>query len=278
MPDVNSQDTLRQIAKQMRSRVSNCEHYDPNVCRYEHDPDNIAKIIAKSGQPFLRRTAFTKDGQKIRLYANDDFFQITLPFEIDADPLSINRKDKIYFLEAAGEVKPGVRSYQVFSRKGILNDNQKALVRKPGFESLVESMNLAAGESLHFYRNGISIYLHHPDTDRVSYIIDLTRTFLGTLSPSPSETNFTGLPPQFKPLIPLIQAWGISDDVERDERREQMSRVVLQALVDEVTPYFGAINSYLDSFGDRPQPEAATALGALAEFVAETDLYLKEKR
>ena len=46
-------------------------------------------------------------------------------------------------------------------------------------------------------------------------------------------------------------------------------------MVEQVRPYLPAIDSYLHQFGDAPLSEAAVALGALAEFVVETELFLK---
>lgn len=278
MRNVNSQNTLQQIAKQMRARVSNCKHYDPNVCSYEPDPDNVADIITKAGQPFLRRATFTKDQQKIRLYANDDFLQITLPFETGLDPMSLNRKDEIYFFKPAGAVQVGTQSYQIFSRKGVLNEKQKALVHDPAFKTLVDNMRPIADESLHFYGNGLSIYLFRPTADRAVRILDEAGKLLSQMSSSPARVDFSDLPPQFSSLLPLLRSWGITDDAEREERREATPRLALQAIVEEVRPHLRAIDSYLDSFGRQPLSESAVALGALAEFVVETELYLKDTR
>lgn len=262
----------------MRSRLSNCEHYDPNVSRYEPDPGNVARIVIRSGQPFLKRTTFTSNRQKIRLYANDNFLQASFPFETGLDPFSINRKDEIYFFETVAEMKAGAHHYQIFSRKGGLNENQGAFIHLPAFKHFVASLHLAPSESLHIYRNGLSIYLLRPTTDRGMRILDSAVSFLAEIAPSSVAIDFSVLPPQFWPLISLVERWGMSDDAERDQRRQEISRAALEGLVNEIKPYFSAINSYLDSFGDGPQPDAAVALGMLAEFAAETDLYIKETK
>jgi hypothetical protein len=81
----------------------------------------------------------------------------------------------------------------------------------------------------------------------------------------------------FAPLVPLIRLWGMIDETERGECRENISRVALRALVEEVRPYLPAIDSYLDSFGEVTLSEVGVALGTLAEFIAETELQLKRK-
>jgi hypothetical protein len=52
----------------------------------------------------------------------------------------------------------------------------------------------------------------------------------------------------------------------------------LGELVKAVEPRFAAINQYLDSFDDRPMPQAATALGTLAECTVEAQLKLSLRR
>jgi hypothetical protein len=86
--------------------------------------------------------------------------------------------------------------------------------------------------------------------------------------------DLSKLPERFAPLLPLIKIWGVTDDTERDELRAASSSTELERIVEKVQPYFEAINLYLDSFGDLPMSEAAIALGALAEFAAETQVLL----
>lgn len=278
MVDSNAQDVLREIAKRMQSRVRKCEVYDSHVCAFEPDPSNIAKVVTVEGQPFLNQTSFIRQGKKIRVFANDAFLNLLISQhsgkqrEFVMEPISVNRS--IDFLKLAGALEAGGRSYHIFSREAKLSRDQSALAAK--IIPFLESMRPAPEESVQFYSNEIIIYLHHPSLDRALRTIDLAMAFLERLPPlSAQHADLGRLPPQFHPLIPLIEVWGISDDSEREERRESMSAAVLRALVEEVKPYYGAINSYLDSFGDQPEPDAATALGALAEFAAETDLYLK---
>jgi hypothetical protein len=93
----------------------------------------------------------------------------------------------------------------------------------------------------------------------------------------PQKTELRELPANFAPLLPLVQAWGTLDGEEQEERREKLPRPALQAMVEQVKPYLPAIDSYLRQFGGAPLPEAALALGALAEFAVETELFLKQQ-
>jgi hypothetical protein len=130
-------------------------------------------------------------------------------------------------------------------------------------------------ESLHIYSNGLAVYLLSPSAERAGRIIEAGATFLSQMPTGPQKADLRGLPANFSPLLPLVQAWGTIDAEEREERRETVSRPALQAMVEQVKPYLPAIDSYLRQFGGAPLTEPAVALGALAEFVVETELYLR---
>ena len=130
-------------------------------------------------------------------------------------------------------------------------------------------------ESLHIYSNGLAVYLLSPSAERAGRIIEAGATFLSQMPTGPQKAGLRGLPANFSPLLPLVQAWGTIDAEEREERRETVSRPALQAMVEQVKPYLPAIDSYLRQFGGAPLTEPAVALGALAEFVVETELYLR---
>ena len=51
----------------------------------------------------------------------------------------------------------------------------------------------------------------------------------------------------------------------------------LNRLVDTLRPMLNSIGTYLRSFGDKPLPEAAVALGALAECSCEAKLLLDKR-
>ena len=275
---MNCQDTLKAIAKAMGSRVSSCKNFDANVCRFREDPSDVAKIVATEGQPFIRKTAYVKDASRIRFKANNDFLQVQLLFGLGLELISINRTNQNDFLHPAGELALGHRKYPLFTVRGSLSTKQAELLENLSFRQFLERCSLTTEESAHLSAADLRLYLWQPSTERTLEVIDAALDFVKTLVSQPTEIDFAELPEQFKSLIPLIQSWGISDDVQRDERREEASRTTLETVVAQVKPLLPAINSYLDSFGDEPLPEAATALGALAEFVAETELELQKRR
>jgi hypothetical protein len=131
-------------------------------------------------------------------------------------------------------------------------------------------------KSLEFqYPITLAVYLFSPSAERAGRIIEAGVAFLSHMPTEPQKADLRGLPANFSPLLPLLQAWGTIDDEEREERRKNVPRPALQAMIEQVKPYLPAIDSYLRHFGGAPLTEAAVALGALAEFVVETELYLK---
>ncbi len=88
------------------------------------------------------------------------------------------------------------------------------------------------------------------------------------------ELDFSKLPPAFCPLIPLVKEWAIDDDSDREQLLSGSSKAALSAFVQQVEPFIQALDSYLDSFGDSPSPEAA-ALARLAECAREAKQHLE---
>jgi hypothetical protein len=271
----NAQETLEEIARRRGSKATAAQEFDPNVCTFTQDPRNRAMLVASAGQPLLRKTVFQAGGLKVRLFANDSFLRAMLLHDVRVEPFSLNRTDKIQLLKPAGEILLGGRSYSVSTRSGTAPVPHSGIFDNADFLRLLDAANLGKEESLHVYGNGLVLYLFLPSAERAAQIIEAGASFLSQLPVEPQKTELRGLPGNFSPLLPLVQAWGTLDGEEREERREKLPRPALQAMVEQVKPYLPAIDSYLRQFGGVPIPEPAIALGALAEFVVETELYLK---
>ena len=61
----------------------------------------------------------------------------------------------------------------------------------------------------------------------------------------------------------------ITDDFERDELIEGLSTKQRNNLIKAIEPKLEAINSFLDTFGDKPLTEGAIGLQCLAELTIE---------
>jgi len=275
MTSPNAQEILQEIAAHRGSKVLLCQDFDPNVCTFTQDR-NKAALTASSGQPFLRKTAFTIGERRVRLSANDTALRITLLVDLEDEPLSLNRTDKIQALKPAGEIVLGGRRYPVSTRSGSALSPHGGILHNPEFLRFLEIASLGKEESLHIYRNAVTLYLFSPSTERVAQIVLSGTAFLSSLATGPRKIDLDGLPADFRPLLPLLQTWGTIDEEEREERRQGVPRPALEAVIEQVKPYLPAIDSYLREFGNAPLTEAAISLGALAEFVVETELYLKQ--
>jgi hypothetical protein len=278
MPETRLQNTremLEEIAKHRGSKVTAAQEFDPNVCTFTQDPRNRAVLVASSGQPFACKTVFQTAGLKVRLFANDNFLRIMLLHDLDVEPFSLNRTDRIQLLEPAGEIVLGARKYPISTRSGSAPEPHSGIFNNADFLRLLETLNMGKEDSLHVYANGLVIYLLSPSLERADRTIAAGASFLLQLPAEPQKVDLQTLPANFSSLLPLVRAWGTLDDEEREDRREKLPRPALQAMVEQVRPYLPAIDSYLRQFGDAPLSEAAVALGALAEFVVETELFLK---
>jgi hypothetical protein len=157
-------------------------------------------------------------------------------------------------------------------------DRASELLRAPGIARAIEGLRLATGESLHVCASRLTVYLRPTSRQR---ILDAVAAAIALADRLPAATttkvDFSDLPVQLASLVPLAKRWALSDDVDRGERVNQASSRNLQRLVRVVGPLFGAVNAYLDSFGEAPMPESATALCALAECAAEAQLVLEHR-
>lgn len=60
------------------------------------------------------------------------------------------------------------------------------------------------------------------------------------------------VPPEFRPLIPLAQAFGVGDDVCRGLFLKQISRAERATMKEQVAPHATAVQQWLDSLGGPP--------------------------
>ncbi len=164
--------------------------------------------------------------------------------------------------------------YPVFTEAGKVSSDHKDLLSRPELVSLVEESGLEEGESLYFTKGEIGFYLKRPDVDRTIGIIDRVIALAGKVEIAEHELNLEALPVQFHPIIPLIKKWALDNDSERNDLLATTSKPVLRSLVDHVFPYFGAIDSYLDSFRGEAPTEQAAALGRLAECALDAQKHL----
>ncbi|PZR28928.1 MAG: hypothetical protein DI535_04215 [Citrobacter freundii] len=141
----------------------------------------------------------------------------------------------------------------------------------------MKKIQLASDEGIFISRNVISFVLE-PDRDFVLVLDDIfnvleenKKIFKRIV---PIEINNKNIPESLKQLIPLLKKYSVSDDVERTQLIEDMSKKKKALLIEAVNPCMDEINNYLSSFDKQPMNEEAALIGTLAELV--TELKIKQ--
>jgi hypothetical protein len=266
---------LKEIGKQSGKRIASTNQFDSNVCSTRHHPGQPWEHLSPPGDIFRHKLNITFGDHRVTLLANGNFIAVHVPEDLDVDVCSINRCDKIFALRENALRVPNFPSFSVYSR-----DPHTDLRQLLNLEALARALNalqLAERESLHFYRNGLCLYLQRNSKDAVMSAVEVACRLTEQLPAAVHDSlNLAEIPGKFENLFGLISEWAVSDDERRSEMLEDASREKLKMFVASVSPYIPAINEYLDSFGDQQPPEAACALGTLAECCLEAQFQLRD--
>lgn len=269
---------LQELARRFKGKLSQCEVYDANVCTTRSVPDRPWELLPVSGEPFSRRLKFTCQGRKVTVLANNTYVHGAVSGTFASRPFTINAKQRVGFRsEFAEALSIGGERYPVFTEDGKVSSDQKHLLSRSELVSLVEQSGLREGESLYFTKGEIGFYLKRPDSDRTIGVVDRVIELARKVEIAEQELNLELLPVQFHPIIPMIRKWAWADDSERNDVLAAAPDAVLLSLTEEVFPYLGAIDSYLDSFLGGAPTEQAVALGRLAECALEAKQHLDGK-
>jgi hypothetical protein len=178
-------------------------------------------------------------------------FSYKLPVQLDSSPCILYVRDETNsILNNDSDLKSFLNSLFLFLKK----------------------LHLSKTESGFFYRNYI-LFAFDVQRDLITVINDIIdfinenqRLFAQDSQKLKSSSTFPG---NLKPLLPYTKKYAISDDVEREQLIEAMSKSEKSALIRVVKPLFNDINIFLNSFKDEPLSEEAVAIGELAELVGE---------
>lgn len=264
---------LRDLGKQFGKRVSSANVFDANVCTSPRNPERPWEILALPGDIFRHKLNITWREHKIKLLANGDFLVVQVTENLDVKVCSINRRDEVFQLKQNHLHVPGFPSLPLFSRQS--DTELRELLNSATLNHALNALQLRENESLHMYRNGLTIYLQRGSRDEIMSAVEAACELAKQLPAVDDGLDFAGLPPKFENLIGLIPKWALSDDEKRSEMLEEASLEALQSFVASVSPLIPAINEYLDSFGDEPPPEEAVTLGALAECCLEAQIRIR---
>ena len=263
---------LKAVAKRFGKRVHESNVFDANVCTSPTDPDHPWKHLPLPGDIFRHTVDIAYAAHRVRLRANGEFVVAEIPGSLDVDVLSINRQDKVLQLEPSRFKVPSFPALKIFASS--TGDTLRQFLASPSLTLALTALRLKDAESLHIYRNGPVLYFKPESPDELLSAVEALCDLVGKLPSSEAGLNLDALPPEFKKLSSLIHEWAEPDDELRSELLERKSKAALKKLVAAVGPHIPSINEYLDSFKEEAPPEAATALGTLAECASEARLIL----
>ena len=275
MSGVSPASILPTIAKRLRARISKCEAYDPNVCRFTVDAEHQWKPVVVSGYPFSLEARLVHNRRRVTVSANLEYFRIRVEGELAVGVLSINKTDEVLFLERTDLLVRDDSRWPVFIRTNNGPSNElRSFLASSALHSAVESLLQNKDDSLHVFQGAVVLYAKGRDADGSIDNIETLAKLVGPFRRNASSSHLKTLPSRFHHLIPFILEWAESDDGERNALLDQSSGDSLGELVRIVSPDLAEIDLYLDSFRSEPMPDAAIALGRLAELVVDAKLRL----
>jgi hypothetical protein len=142
------------------------------------------------------------------------------------------------------------------------------VIRSAPVQNALIHLQLRRWETLCVKPGELAALLKPTDAERIASAGAALVDLFEAAAVEETAVNLRALPRQFHALIPLIEKWGLSDDVERAEVQRTASTKERRTFLKVVTPYLRKIDDYLDDH----DTEAAHALGRLAEAAAEVSL------
>ena len=267
----NNQFIVRSLAKEFRGRTETTNCFNPNVCNSDFLPTKPAETKFIPGDCFELEARFLWENHRFLASANNEFVDLSLRLVgVGCTPVfSVNRRDAVMrFMERVKQ--PVAFPSLVYAADSTSAAAVGSWLSVAANAECIRSFILKEKDSLHVYGNQLSLFLFTPSRSRVAEMLPLLVQLTSHLVlVSDGRIDFGSLPKHFLPLKPLMKKWAVTDDVERDFLISRASKTSLKKLVDGVCPLIPAINAYLDSFGEKAMPEAACALGALAECATE---------
>ncbi|MFY8188530.1 MAG: hypothetical protein ACOVLC_11300 [Flavobacterium sp.] len=213
-----------------------------------------------------------KVGNKISIWCFTNTISIEAPTEI-AINLAINIPDNLcmsnIFLKDIEEIG------KIYSNK---IDVKYGLSCIELISNELKSLKLNKSEGLIVYRNGLQLILS-PSREILTEIETLGKIKLVLEKNFPeieSIDDYSDLPSELKQILLENKKFAITDDYERDEIIEGLSKKQRAALIKAIKPKFEQINLFLDAFGEKPLSDGAIGLLSLLELTLE--LIIKEEK
>jgi len=276
----NNINALKTIARIMGKRTYSLKLMDSQVARSSLDwKDGL------SGKPtpsdfFSRKLSYKVNNFRVTIRVNDEYLvaDVTGVFGSSVICSFVN-----YNVHATSRKLGSTSLCRAFGCKVYIGsipnaDSTISFLNDPSFQLFVKALQLTKRESLHIGNGCASLYIQRFLCDEVLNALGIFYQLIALLPSEEEETiYYKELPEELHMLIPWIKRWGISDDNERSNKIGKASSKALAKLVDAVEPEFSIINTYLDSFSNKPLTKQAILLGALAEGASEAKILLRRR-
>lgn len=197
------------------------------------------------------------------------FFTDTIKLETPSSTsllFSINYPDKVCLAKKLLFEESGIGKIFTDNSK----DDQIQLCIKLLTDELT-SLNFEFNEGLTVYRNSLQLTLKQdrqllPEIEGLKKIKSLVELNF------PEETekiDFSDLPTDLRQILKKFWTLAISDDFEREEKTQTLTKKQRTDFIKTLEPRIEKINSFLDTFNDKPLTEGAIRLQSLAELLIE---------
>lgn len=135
----------------------------------------------------------------------------------------------------------------------------------------LKSINFDFNEGLTIYRNALQLTLKQdrqmlPEIEVLKKIKSLVEL---NFPDETEEIDFSDLPTDLRQILEKFGALAISDDFEREEKILTLTKKQRTDFIETLEPKLENINTFLDTFSDKPLSEGAIRLQSLAELMIE---------
>ena len=268
--DIN--EMLLAFAKDRRARVRSIKAYDSNVCQFTVDAAQHWRPSATEGHPFSHEARFSHQGRRVTIESNKEWLGLEVEGDLDVGVCSINKSNAVGFMYKANTTIAEELRWDVFLQTGAQpTDELKTYLNSAMVRNAVDRLigTDSASTSLHIFSGAVRLYTRPHSSQEIGDKVEILSSLVGVYRPRLSRSALMSLPKRFHHLIPLIVSWSEPDDSKREALIDDATSVTLTELVEAVAPETQEINAYLNSFGDKPSSEAASALATLVECAAE---------
>jgi hypothetical protein len=135
----------------------------------------------------------------------------------------------------------------------------------------LKSLNFDFNEGLTVYRNSLQLTLKQ-DRQMLPEIEVLKKIKLLLQLNFPDEieeVDYSDLPTDLRHILKKFGSLAISDDFERDEKIQTLTKKQRTDFIETLEPKLENLNSFLDTFSNKPLSEGAIRLQSLAELLIE---------